>query len=325
MSALFFVHIPKTAGTSFRAAAIAAWGKRNVVRDYGPDAPETSDVVHRYIYDGQDHWSLYERMRATDTKLLCGHVLAKKYVPGMGVHNTITFFRDPVQRLYSEYQHFVRHRKYKGTFRDFYSQPRIINVQLRHVRDLPLRAMGAIGITERYQESLEIVNHSYRLNFQALVKNNYRELLDCEHEISQEDLEQIQTLHAKDLELYQQACDLFNERWALYERGQPYAHVGLTTASVQKVAGWAWWEGSGSEPVALDIRLNGQVVAQVQAQSFWPNMCKYYPPRGSHIGFSTPIQAKPGDSVDCVVRETGQVIPSTPLVVEDKGAEPKKR
>ena len=39
---LLFVHIPKTAGTSFRNAAINNVGQEKVIQDYGVKANETS-------------------------------------------------------------------------------------------------------------------------------------------------------------------------------------------------------------------------------------------------------------------------------------------
>ena len=42
---LLFVHIPKTAGTSFRLAAQQFYGENNVFFDYGLESVETSKEI----------------------------------------------------------------------------------------------------------------------------------------------------------------------------------------------------------------------------------------------------------------------------------------
>jgi len=49
IAVMLFVHIPKTAGTSFRQGMLEVFGRKALLFDYGPDAPET-DVSIRMIY-----------------------------------------------------------------------------------------------------------------------------------------------------------------------------------------------------------------------------------------------------------------------------------
>ena len=49
-----FIHIPKTAGTSFRVAAENHLGKGRTVRDYGSKAPYTSPLTESQYYTTQD-------------------------------------------------------------------------------------------------------------------------------------------------------------------------------------------------------------------------------------------------------------------------------
>jgi len=316
MKSLLFVHVPKTAGTSFRQAAINEFGSAYVIQDYGTEAPETSELILRYVYTESNHWVLYKHLEKLNARLVCGHMRAKKFMPGIGVRNTAIIFREPVQRVYSEYQHFVRNKGYSGSFRDFYLLSRNCNVQAKRADGVPLRALGVVGLTERYDETLRIINHCYGLSLKALVKNTGRKSLDKAHDISAEDRKEVLRLNHKDVALYERACVLFEERLALHEKGLPYAHGSLVMASPKKVAGWAWWEGGEDDPVELDVRVNGKVQARVQAQRFRYQLSQFRPPRGGHAGFSAKIHARPGDKVDCVVCSTGQVIPPTPKVVE---------
>ena len=50
MDSFVFVHIPKTAGTSFRLGADQYFGEKMVCRDYGPKAPETSEDEQSIYY-----------------------------------------------------------------------------------------------------------------------------------------------------------------------------------------------------------------------------------------------------------------------------------
>lgn len=318
MTAMFFVHVPKTAGTSFREAATKQFGGRHVLQDYGPESRATSKQIKHDVYASVDHWGLYQHMSQAATRLVCGHVKAKKYIPGVGVRNTTVILREPVQRLYSAYWHAVRHKGFKGEFRDFYSQAPMRNLQSKHVDEVPLRAFGAVGLTERYPEMLSVVNRCYGLDLRELTENTGRPTLDSAHEISLEDRAEVLRLNKKDVQLYERASQLFEQRFALHNQGLRYAHGALSMVWPKKATGWAWWEGADDSPVEVAIRVNGQEQTRTAAQVFRPELSQYCAPRGGHVGFSVRIDGKPGDTVDCVVAETGQVFPSTPKVIKGR-------
>ncbi len=47
---IFFVHIPKTAGTSFRLGAESYFGRERIVYDYGKGSPASTPVVVDTLY-----------------------------------------------------------------------------------------------------------------------------------------------------------------------------------------------------------------------------------------------------------------------------------
>lgn len=316
MKPLYFIHIPKTAGTSFRNAAMKYFGKKEIVSDYNPHAPETSDVVREYTYEKRDYWPLYQHLNKTNKKMLCGHFPANRYMPGMGVENVVIFFREPIQRIVSEFRHFVRHQKYRGSFSDFYNQPRNINFLSKWTEGVPVEAVGVVGLTERYNDSLRTINARYELELEVLLDNAGRESIEEPYEISEEDFRTLSQLNNKDIDLYRKTLELFEQRQSMAIEGLPYAHVRLTSVKPNKVIGWAWWAVDADEAVEIDIRINGEVVAQAPGRIYSPSLFRLAPPRGGHVEFAAAIDAKPGDAVDCVVHRTGQVFPSRPMIVE---------
>ena len=159
----FFVHIPKTAGTSFRLAAEREFSPQRVVYDYGAQSPVTSPCIQQYLYGegDQDKAALYAHCREHGVKLFAGHRPATRFLDGVGVGNIITFVREPLERVFSQYLHFKRHQGFEGSFREFFSVPSRRNGQANMLRGIPLRALGFVGITERYRQSLRMINQRY--------------------------------------------------------------------------------------------------------------------------------------------------------------------
>ena len=101
MLPIFFVHIPKTAGTSFRKSAEFYFGSDKVIYDYSTKSPETSELVNNSIYEDKDPFFFSELVHEQLVEFLSGHVPAVKYVHLFGVGQTVTFLRDPIQRVMS--------------------------------------------------------------------------------------------------------------------------------------------------------------------------------------------------------------------------------
>ena len=160
MKPLLFVHLPKTAGTSFRKAA-ESYFKKPFALDYGDEAPETTPLVKDYFYRQDDRWAFYKALEEQGVAFVGGHFPVKRYLAGLGLKRTVLFLRDPIQRLYSEYQHFVRHKGYSKSFDHFYKASDRINTQTKTLSRIPMEAIGFLGITERYESSLQLINHTY--------------------------------------------------------------------------------------------------------------------------------------------------------------------
>ncbi len=313
---IHFIHIPKTAGTSFRLAASKYYGRRAIVSDYGEQARETSDLVKKYVYKNEDFWGLFQAVRKYGSAMLGGHVPILKYVGDLGVANTVIFFRDPIQRMYSEYQHFVRHKNFKESFRDFYTKSSYINVFSKKLNGVPIEAVGLIGLTEKYSESLMLFNYRYDAELSELEENKGKKHVSSSHDIDSVHVDEFSKLNAKDIELYNYAQALFAQRLELYRGGFQYAHAKLVSVTPKKVLGWAWWEKGGDDPVEVEVRVNGVSFGKAICNDYRTGLLRMGPPRGGYVGFWLSIEASEGDVVDCVVSKTGQVFPPSPVVVE---------
>ncbi|QGQ70028.1 sulfotransferase family 2 domain-containing protein [Halomonas sp. PA16-9] len=309
MSPLYFVHIPKTAGTSFRKACEDYFGEKEVVYDYYPDIEETSSLIKESIYRNDDFFGFDVRFHLERKKFLSGHVAANKYVCLFGVANTVAFFRDPVQRIVSEYNHFVRHNNYQKDLNTFYHLKHAINRQSRMMTQVPLEALGFIGLTETYNQSLLEINDRYGLKIKQVQLNQGRSSQDIGYDLDDETLSEIRNLNEDDIRLYHRAEALAQQRTQLFEEGKPYTHAALQDSKPGMVRGWAWYADT-EEPVEVAIYVNGHEEARVFAKDIRPGMLQLSMPRKGYVGFhhkfSKPLEAN--DNVECRVASTGQVI-----------------
>lgn len=310
---LFFVHIPKTAGTSFRLGAEQFFKKTHIAYDYGKGSAETSDVVQSHLYRSPaDFWQFGQACIRQETAMVGGHVNVGRFVSLFGVGQTLTFVREPLQRMASEYAHFVRHYDYKGSFHDFYSRPVMHNRQSKILHSVVLEAIGFVGLTERYAESLKVLNAHFGIDIPQREDNRGKKSVEAVHEIPAEDEAEFKRLNKQDIALYQRAVDLFDARERCFQAGKPWAHARLVEAGVQRVAGWAWWAEQGDDPVQVEIWVNDEYVDTVSAVELRPGLCRLRPPRGGYIGFHLPVKLTPGDRVQCCVAGTKQWFPTKP-------------
>ena len=312
MDPLVFVHVPKTAGTSFRFGVDQFLGAERVVRDYGPQSPETSSIVRDWILDERDLWQFRQKFEEGGFQFITGHFNAQRYVPAFGLPRFITFLRDPVQRVYSEYQHFVRHYEYKHDFPAFYRSAPFINRQLRMFENISWPALGFIGFTEQYIESLALIADMFGLSVPALEENKGREGVE-EYAIPKGQLEEVERINQKEIQFYHAAFEQFQWRRRLKEAGQVFTAGEVRELRDGKLHGWAAAE-QGDAPANIEALVNGIVHSQSVARLDRPGLRAQGVLRNGQVGFVVDLpDLKEGDQVICRVVETGQVLPNTYL------------
>ncbi|WP_299595791.1 hypothetical protein [uncultured Microbulbifer sp.] len=312
MDPLVFVHVPKTAGTSFRFGVDQVLGAERVVRDYGPESPETSAIVRDWVLGERDLWQFCRAFDDSGFQFITGHFNAQRYVPAFGLQRFITFLRDPVQRVYSEYQHFVRHYEYKHDFPTFYRSAPFINRQLRMFDNIAWPALGMIGFTEHYPESLEFIQEKFGLAVPVLEENKGREKVE-EYAIPGAQLEEMAEINQKEIRFYRAALEQFQWRWELKKAGKPFTMGEVREIHNGKLHGWAASE-VGDAPVTIEVLVNGAVHSTVVARLDRPGLRGQGVLRNGQVGFVAELpQPAKGLDVICRVEETGQVLPNNAL------------
>ena len=200
-SLIVFVHIPKTAGSSFRLAAERHYGPEALLFDYGPEAAQTSPLVRHWIYERREPEGLREAVASGPYRFLSGHFNRDKYADLPGAR-TVTWMREPVDRLWSSFRHWRRHQGFTGSFGDFLEQPRRQNQQARILGDR-LEGLAFVGLTERYASDLEVFNAAFGTAFWMLRANEAPTGQDVRP--GEEEIARARVLNDRDLALYEAA------------------------------------------------------------------------------------------------------------------------
>jgi len=214
------VHTPKTAGTSFRWALEKHFGKSRVIRDYGPHSTVTSDVVRKYLYSGDEPKGpegLVTEISNDGSRILIGHFPLLKYTNFFEAGKIITFVRDPLIRMCSEYLHRAKDGSFTGTFSEFLQRPGYQNMQSRLLSGISAETF--IGVTEHYPEGLQIINRTTGWNLSTRKKNVGRRGggEKFAKQLPVEELDLFYKMNAEDVDLFQYAT----QRFAALEISRP--------------------------------------------------------------------------------------------------------
>ncbi|HEY1764120.1 MAG TPA: sulfotransferase family 2 domain-containing protein [Opitutaceae bacterium] len=145
------VHVPKSAGTSFRRVLDEVCGAR-IWYNYGTifsRAQAKADLV------------------PTGTRFIHGHFLADAFDDLFPERSLVTWVRDPVERLLSNYHHFLRSpdmrddccralHEQKLNLRQFADLEFMRNYTGHYLANKPVEAFAFIGVAERFEESIRL-------------------------------------------------------------------------------------------------------------------------------------------------------------------------
>lgn len=239
---LFFLHIPKTGGTSLTAALSEHWGEDLTLT---PAQLNTAKAQPKEVL--------------ANAKFIYGHfsrAVCRRRLPAPPNY-TITFLRDPVAHFISIFYHLRRDTNFAYSTRitlgdkersvhvsnlarelsleEFLKCPEAdlfnnfqIKYLVRGMRFDPdvsdgsslsvlakkcLKELGAFGITERYEESLQLIGEALELSasLKHLTTNAAPNKPDGTQLVS-DTIQAIEDRTQLDRELYEHACQIFDQR-----------------------------------------------------------------------------------------------------------------
>lgn len=214
--------MPKTAGVSFRATLEEHYGARfrHDYADYPLAYPP--EQRHRMAHEAST------RVGMDSVNCVHGHFLPAKYMPLAENREChfVTWLREPVARLISHYYYWRRaydpdsplvsslHRRVveeNWTLEAFCLSPELQNVYKAFLWGLPVEKLDFIGITEHYEEDLQVFAQHFFGEKVTPRKMNRRDDVpeqDDEHPLMPVSLRaEVEAFHAEDVALYCRALE----------------------------------------------------------------------------------------------------------------------
>lgn len=310
---MLFLHIPKTAGTSLRTGVADFLGKNRMVLDYGEKQEATSELVKRWRYKEANPAKFRQLFDVQGKKFLSGHIRLADYVGGFDIDNIAVILRDPIQRIISEFRHYVRNYGYTGALEEFVKTPVFQNKQSRALAGVPIEQIGLVGLTEHYDESLRRLNEHFGWKIPGRLANVGRADLSHAYTPNKAVRDLIERNNPLDIQLYDRAVALFHE-WD--KRPAPTASGAVGSCRVEhdkRVAGWACTIG-GEHPTRVRIEVNGKRAGEVIADRFRPDIQRRGLKRSGCAGFEFDlIGIGPGDEIRCIETSGGTELNNSPL------------
>lgn len=300
---ILFIHIPKTAGTSFRLSAKNYFGDENVFFDYNISSSETSKVIIDHIYKGKDLYALNLDLFKHKQIFLSGHFNATKYAALFDTLNTITFVRNPIDQVISHYKHFITYSNYKEDIKTFIKENRFKNIQSKMLTSRALELYGFIGLTERYNESIELINKNYKLNLEPLTLN----VAINEKEIGSDIIDLIAKENELDIRLYEKAKRIFDTQLKCHEKNKPYTYGFIQELNANKIRGIAF-QKENKHPIEIEIYNNNELITVTHATNYRQGILMYSSTRKAFVGFDYNFEKPISDlsTIKVIVKNTKQ-------------------
>ena len=225
------IHIPKTAGRSWRAQLASEFGDRLLLDKefekvdsietykeiFGAYAPNT-DVQGSTPKD-----ELREQRDALmrDYDIIHGHFVADKYTGLFPTTQFVAVFRDPYQQMVSAYHYIKREagelfQKYNPSLPQFIAL--LSNMQSPFLGSISLDDLAMVGITEQYERSVALFEAIFgkKISHDVKRENTNPDRQGDTYEIDPDVKEAVDRHCAADIELYQRAQQRFEQLASQY-------------------------------------------------------------------------------------------------------------
>lgn len=222
----YFLHIPKTAGTTFRLVLYDNFGQSSIYPNYYDFVAKQNS---RYL-GWKEFESMHRQIFPENKKLLIGH---------FGIHplqlyaqhppKTLCFFREPVRRVMSSIVfHMVKTRRYAGMSIDEILEKHLKSesmIQARSLGYMPkahnisqvlkrIDQLDFIGISEQFERSLNLCNETFNWKLKNSSPQNVGTY--SKSTFSENQIQLINDAVAVDRIIYEYALSNFEKRCSEY-------------------------------------------------------------------------------------------------------------
>ena len=213
------VHIRKCAGTSFRKS-LCDYFSDKICLDYGDEVGSSWPSSIQKRKESSELVKKNKKEIINRYNIIHGHFYKNKYDFLNVEKQYITFMRNPTERILSNYYYLKRKlnrtnpdslivSKLGFSLEEYIQHPDNRNMQSTYLQTSDLKEFEFVGLTEKYQESIEKINSLLNINIAANVSENVNPMATKEYNVPQSIINLIERYNAQDIELYEIAKNRF--------------------------------------------------------------------------------------------------------------------
>lgn len=218
---LISVHLRKCGGTTLSTSLQSHFGTR-LILDYGDEVGSSWPSSLKKRAESAHEVRLNHENISTTFDAVHGHFDPEKYSCLKRDRQLISFVREPVERVLSNYfylkrtvarehpDHYVV-GKLGFTLEEYVKYPDAQNVQTRGLGRIPLDTYAFLGITEMLNDSILKLNTRLELNLSVGDGENVNPAADREYEIPASMRDLIVRCNSRDVELYESVRSTFGQ------------------------------------------------------------------------------------------------------------------